>query len=291
MKGIIIVNPYGFPNNSIKQAERLKEEFDILGVKVQIVNNAFTLLSIEKDKLISQLEEVDFAVFLDKDKYLSIQLTKLGIRLFNSHHSIRICDDKGETCLALVNAGVNMPKTMFAPLCYRKEGKLNLDYADIIIENLKLPVIVKESYGSQGFGVHKANNKEELIALMEQFKLKPHIYQQYIGEKPGVDVRVIVIGKKVVASMERRNDSDFRSNIGQGGSGEKIVLHDSFRQTAEQCANVLGLDYCGVDLLYGNNGEPIVCEVNSNAFFEGIEKTTGINVAKLYAQYIIDEIK
>jgi ribosomal protein S6--L-glutamate ligase/gamma-F420-2:alpha-L-glutamate ligase len=90
--------------------------------------------------------------------------------------------------------------------------------------------------------------------------------------------------------MERRNESDFRSNVGQGGEGVKIELLDSFRKTAEACAKILNLDYCGVDLLYGNDGEPIVCEVNSNAFFEGIEKTTGVNVAKLYVEHIINEI-
>ena len=60
---------------------------------------------------------------------------------------------------------------------------------------------------------------------------------------------------------------------------------------AELAASVLGLDYCGVDLLYGESGEPIVCEVNSNAFFEGLEGATGVNVAKLYAEHIVKEIK
>ncbi len=291
MNGIIVVNPYGFPGSSVKQAERLKEEFDKMGVSAFIVDNAFTHFLIEGDKLKSSLSGIDFAVFLDKDKYLSQELTKSGVRIFNSHESIRVCDDKGETCLALVNSGVKMPKTLFAPLCYRGEANLTFDYAEEVISKLSLPVIVKESYGSQGFGVHKADNKQELISLMEKFKLKPHIFQEYLGAKPGVDVRVIVIGKKAVCSMERRNERDFRSNIGQGGGGKVIELSEEFKKTAERCAKVLNLDYCGVDLLYGKNGEPYVCEVNSNAFFEGIEKTTGFNVAKLYAEYIINEMK
>ncbi len=291
MKGIIVVNPYGFPDNGIKQAVRLKEEFDKLGVAVDIVNNGYSLFSIENGQLVSTLNGLSFAIFLDKDKYLSLELTKAGVRLFNSHDAIRVCDDKGETCLALINSGVCMPKTMFAPLCYKKESSLKIDYAKIIIDKLSLPVIVKESYGSMGYGVHKANDKEELIALMEKFKLKPHIYQEYIGAKAGVDVRVIVIGKKVACAMERRNDRDFRSNIGQGGEGVHIELSKEFKEVAERCAEVLKLDYCGVDLLYGNNGGPVVCEVNSNAFFEGIEKTTGVNVAKLYAEHVIREIE
>ena len=125
---------------------------------------------------------------------------------------------------------------------------------------------------------------------MNQVKLKPHLFQEYIPFKKGVDVRVIVIGGKAVACMERRNDNDYRSNVGQGGQGVKIELPESFKAVAENCAEILGLDYCGVDLLYGKDGEPIVCEVNSNAFFDGIESVSGVNVAKKYAEYIIKTI-
>ena len=291
MKGIIVINPFGYPNHSVKQAERLREEFNKKGVEVEIVKDGFSRFFIDGEELKTTLNGVNFAIFLDKDKYLSKEIELLGIKMYNSHDAIRTCDDKGETCLALINSGVKMPKTLFAPLCYRQENKIPESFADSIIEKLSLPVIVKESFGSMGYGVHKADSMEELLELMEKFKCRPHIYQEYIGAKKGVDVRVIVIGKKAVAFMERRNESDFRSNIGQGGDGVKIELLDSFRETAEKCAKVLNLEYCGVDLLYGKEGEPIVCEVNSNAFFEGIEKTTGVNVAKLYVEHIIEDVK
>lgn len=291
MKGLIIVNAYRIPNHCMKQAKRMKEEFDKLGVETLIVSDASSKFCIENGELTSKIKDVDFIVFWDKDKFLSKALTKLNIRLFNSHEAIRVCDDKGETCLALSNNGILMPKTFFAPLCYRKECDIDQSFAEHLIKELKFPIIVKETYGSMGIGVHKVENKAELLNVMEQLKLTPHVYQEYLDEKVGVDVRVIVIGKKAVASMERRNAEDFRSNIGQGGQGIKIELTEKFRKTAEKCASILGLDYCGVDLLYGKDGEPYVCEVNSNAFFEGIEKATNINVAKLYAEYIVSQIK
>ena len=65
----------------------------------------------------------------------------------------------------------------------------------------------------------------------------------------------------------------------------KTELPDEYLKVAEKCASILGLDYCGVDILEGPNGEPIVSEVNSNAFYEGIEKTTGVNVAGCYVDY------
>ena len=80
---------------------------------------------------------------------------------------------------------------------------------------------------------------------------------------------------------------DFRSNVAQGGYGKKITLSDEFKKSDERCAEILGLDYCGVDLLYGKDKKPYVCEVNSNAFISGIESVTGFNVAKAYAEHII----
>jgi RimK family alpha-L-glutamate ligase len=142
-----------------------------------------------------------------------------------------------------------------------------------------------------GKGVYKANNLDELLSVMEEVKLKPHLFQEYIPYKTGVDVRVIVIGGKAVACMERINKEDFRSNVARGGMGEKIELSNEFKAVAESCTKILGLDYCGVDLLYGKDGEPIVCEVNSNAFIGGIEQVTGVNVARLYVEHVIREIK
>ena len=90
--------------------------------------------------------------------------------------------------------------------------------------------------------------------------------------------------------MERRNENDFRSNVAQGGTGTAIELPHEFKQAAEKCARILRLDYCGVDLLYGDDGSPYVCEVNSNAFIGGIESATGVNVAKAYVEHIIKEM-
>lgn len=288
MKGLIFVNPFLVPKESVHQAERLKEEFNKLGIDVDIISDASMRIAIQAESATTDLPRPDFIVYLDKDKYLSKVFEKGGTRLFNSHNAVRICDDKAETYIALAGRGIKFPKTMFGALCYRDDLNIKEEWADKIINHLNLPVIVKESYGSMGKGIYKAETKEELLTIMEKVKLKPHLFQEYIPYKVGVDVRVIVIGGKAVASMQRINDGDFRSNVGQGGRCEKIDLPLEFCITAQACAEVLGLDYCGVDLLYGKNGEPIVCEVNSNAFFGGIEEASGVNVARLYAKYIIN---
>ncbi len=289
-QGIIVINPYQIPLESVHQANRLKDELNALGVSVSIMTDTFLRNYIAENKIQTELKDIDFIVYLDKDKYQSEILESLGIRLFNTHKAVRVCDDKGSTYLALENSGLNIPKTIFGALCYNKDMPIDTDWAKKIAENLSYPLIIKESFGSMGKGVYLANNLSELLEVMEKVKLKPHLFQEYIGE-PGVDVRVIVIGGKAVCAMERRNDNDFRSNVAQGGYGKKITLDDEFKKSAERCAEILGLDYCGVDLLYGKDNKPYVCEVNSNAFISGIEKVTGFNVAKSYAEYIVSLIK
>ncbi len=290
MKGHIFINPFLVPMQSVHQAERLTEEFNKLGVEIEVVSDGFSRVSLSDNGAVIDIPRVDFAVYLDKDKYLSEILEKNGVRLFNCHDAVRVCDDKAQTYIALSGKGVKIPKTVFGGLCYSKELSVKNEWAEKIANTLGFPVIIKESFGSMGKGVYKADNLQELIAVMEKVKLKPHLYQEYISHKVGVDVRVIVIGGKAVASMERYNENDFRSNVAQGGNGKKIDLPESFKCVAEKCAQVLGLDYCGVDLLYSVDSQPIVCEVNSNAFFDGIEQVTGVNVAKAYAEHIIKTI-
>ena len=227
---------------------------------------------------------------MDKDKYLSACLEKSDVRLFNAHNAIRTCDDKGETFIALAGKGLNLPDTVFAPVCYNKDLPVDENGLKSVAERLGYPIVVKESYGSMGKGVYRADDFTKLKTLAEKLKTKPHLYQQYLFYKVGTDVRLIVVGGKFLCAMMRENPSDFRSNIALGGHGTAFSPSEEFISAAEKCASVLGLDYCGVDLLFGENGKPYVCEVNSNAFISEIEKVTGVNVAKPYAEHIFSTL-
>lgn len=295
MKGLIIINPYKIPYNSVIQAERLSKEFRSFGIDVEIITDGYTLCHVDGNKNLTLKNPVDFIIYLDKDKYLSAMLEKCGARLFNSHNAIRICDDKGDTYIALANSGINMPKTVFAPVCYKDSANTDKDFIEYLTTELNFPIVVKESYGSMGKGVYLAKDKGELISLYNALKTKPHLYQNHVGKSHGIDIRVIVIGKKAVAIMKRENLTDFRSNVGLGGKGYPLDIKDKnlaqFIATAEKVADIIDLDYCGVDLLIDDNGNPVVCEVNSNAFFMEMESATGINVASLYAKHVINSMK
>lgn len=288
MKGFIYVNAYSKNEEYLYQARRMKEEFAKKNVAVDIIEGDKFLLYIEGGNIVSKATEYDFCVFWDKDKYALTMLDKIGMPMFNSCKSILTCDDKMLTYIELANNGVPIPKTYAGLLCYQKNEVVKPETMDLI-EELSYPMVVKNSYGSLGNGVFLARNREELAEIMEEVKCKSYLIQEYIKTSYGKDVRIIVIGDKIVGAMLRKSNNDFRSNIGSGGSGEVFELTDEMKALALKTAKILGLDYCGIDVLFGENG-PVICEVNSNAYFFTFERVTGINVAEHYVDFILQKM-
>lgn len=287
-KALILINAYSVLPSYLNQANRLAQEFKKLGVEAEIRRNDLGLY-IKDGSIAGYTGGYDFCVFLDKDKYTAAMLEAAGLRLFNRRSAVEICDDKMLTHLALAGKGIPMPDTVAGALCYTRDAVISDETVCKLENSLGYPMIIKQSYGSLGKGIYRVENRKELKNVYDGIKLAPHLFQRSIEESYGRDVRVIVVGRKCVAAMERRSDGDFRSNLELGGKGfpykTDIKLNDICRRTAE----ILNLDYCGIDLLVGREGY-LVCEVNSNAFFGGIEKVTGIDVAKIYAEYIYGEI-
>jgi RimK family alpha-L-glutamate ligase len=291
-RALILVNAYSRLISATNQPIRLREEFNKLGVEVDIKPNSIDTAMIIEGNAVSFIKDYDFVIYLDKDKYTSSLLEKTGIRLFNRHEAIRICDDKMDTHIRLAGHGISMPDTIGGLLCYNEEASIDevITRIELIEEKLGYPCIIKECYGSLGAKVYCADNREELLTRMDKVKLKSHLFQKLISSSRGRDVRVIVIGGKAICGMQRSSMTDFRSNIELGGVAEPIELSRPFIEISERVAHILELDYCGIDILYGENGEPIVCEVNSNAFFAAMESVSGVNVAAKYAQYIYETI-
>lgn len=291
MRGVIVVNGYAQDAAYRYQPERMREELARLGVETDILAGNAYPVTLDGGRLISPLTAYDFCLFWDKDAYLLAALDKLGVPLFNSARGIRLCDDKMATCIALSDAGIPMPKTLPAPLCYTQGAAASLSEVETLEETLGYPIVVKESYGSLGSGVFLVKDRAALLSSMHLLMGKPHLYQQYIEESRGRDVRVITVGGQVVGGMLRESKDDFRSNIGAGGRGTPYDVPSEMARLAEKVSDILGLVYCGVDFLFGESGAPLVCEVNSNAFFSAFERVTGINVAARYAAEIVHSME
>ena len=291
MKGIILINAYPNGEKFYRQAKRIRAELQSLGVEAEIVKNGDLSFSIdEKGVSCPKAAGANFVVYLDKDKYLGYALEGLGLRLFNGAKQIEVCDDKTTTYLTLLNSGLKIVPTIPAPLCYTPNVKPNVTFLQTVAEEFGFPLVAKTSYGSLGKGVRLVRGMPELIKTEEEWLYTPHAYQKFIESSSGRDLRVIVVGGKAVGAMERSaKKGEFRSNIELGGEGFAVKAEEAYLQAAEKAAKTLGLDYCGVDLLFTEEG-PMLCEVNSNAFFEGMEKVTGINIAGIYAKYIVSKL-
>jgi len=193
--------------------------------------------------------------------------------------------DKLRSLQILARANVGLPKTVFTN--YSKEVKK-------IIESVGgAPLIVKLLEGTQGYGVVLAPTRKAAESIIDAFhSMKARIIvQEFIEEAKGADIRAFIVDNKVVGAMKRQGkEGEFRSNLHQGGSGEIIKLSKNEREVALRAAKAMGLSIAGVDLLQSKRG-PLVLEVNSSPGLEGIEKSTGKNIAAEIIDYIEKKVK
>lgn len=267
-----------------------------LGLEVELIANDELHPCIENGKVqlksAKSLTTPQFVLFLDKDIRLAKQLEKMGYPLFNSSEVIENCDDKMLTFQVLAEHDIKMPKTIFAPLYFSGTGtgEPNLDFTLTLEKELGYPMVIKEAFGSFGAQVYLVHNREDLQAKQKELIYKPHLYQEFIQSSTGRDVRIYVVGDQVVASMYRHSETDFRANISNGGAMQTYTPDEAFCQMAIKATQVLGADFTGVDLLFGENGEPVLCEVNSNAHIKNIYDCTGIDVAEFIFKHIVERI-
>lgn len=232
----------------------------------------------------------DFVLFWDKDVHLAAAIESAGIPVFNSASAIYACDDKAQTAQRLVAAGVPHPTTIIAPKAFEVTGYSDLSFYYAARRILGLPMIIKECFGSFGAQVYLAETDEEAERIIKSIGAKPFIMQRFIAESRGRDVRVNVVGGKVIAGMERVNPSDFRSNVTGGGKARAYSPTDEEKSVALAACSALGTDFAGVDVLFGKDGA-IVCEVNSNPHFRSTLDCTGVNLADYIIDYIAGKIK
>ena len=204
-----------------------------------------------------------------------------GVRLINGPATIERVADKLHTLQSLSRVGLPIPRTIL--------GRFPID-VDLVERELGFPVIVKTLKGTRGTGVLKCENRsqfEDLTGLLESAEAKADfILQHYIRASHGRDVRVLVVGGRVVAAMERRSlTGGFKSNVSLGGLGVAYNPPPEMAELAVRAAEVLGLDVTGIDILFDEQGYRI-CEANSAPGFQGLERASGLDVPTAILDWI-----
>ena len=208
------------------------------------------------------------------------QFERLNVPTLPNSASIEASKDKMYANQILAQAGLPIPKTMLTRFPCK---------AELVDKVVGFPCVLKVVTGSHGAGVYLCENAkqfEDLSELISSIDFKASmIIQEYISHSEGRDLRVIVIGGRVVGAMQRKStDGSFKANISRGGQGEAYDVDDEMEMLSIQVAKVLDLDIAGVDLLFHPDGYRI-CEANSSPGFKGFEKALDINIPEKVFSY------
>ncbi len=291
-KGWLVVNHFLNSEKFFDIYDRLCKSCKDTDIVLEKKTSAELMFNAVDNTLLFEKNLPDFVLFWDKDLYLAQSLESMGLRLFNTSRAIALCDDKALTHMALCGHNIKMPKTIIAPKTYPRYGYIDKFFIEKAIEELGFPMVIKECRGSFGAQVYLAKNEQDFTRILESVSGRPILLQEFVSSSYAHDIRINVVGKRAVATMYRYNENgDFRANITNGGSMKPYEPSQKQVDVAIKVCEILGLDFAGVDLLFGEDDEPILCEVNSNAHFKNIYDCTGINVADAIIEHISEALK
>ncbi len=266
---------------SAYSCRRLLEEAQKQDIDLRMLGVSDT--SVKDDNCYNQghrLENRNFIINRYKYGKVKNHLNGLGVRSYNGLQALNIYINKLEQ-LKNINSDYFIKPKYIA-------GYSSLPF-EILADELKLPFVAKGLESSMGQEIFLIENKEEYKNLAKLYsRFKEWLFEEFIAESYGRDMRLYCIRGEVIAAMERTSDSDFRANVALGANIKKITIEPYFHNIAQDIYKQSGLDFVGLDLLYGRE-LPYFCEINVTAGLEGIEKATGTNVAGVIMQTIKDD--
>jgi ribosomal protein S6--L-glutamate ligase len=279
--------------NGNYSTKRLKEVAKQRGHKVRIIKYRDCYASIEQNNPTVSYRGEDLTKFDAIIPRIASYMTRYGTAIVrqlemqgvysvSSSIAINRSRDKLRSMQLLAKAGVGIPKTVVS--------RNSTDIDDLIEKIGGTPVIIKLARGTHGNGVVLAETKKAAKSVLQAFYLSNEdgtnvLLQEFVKESAGEDIRVIVVGSRVVASMKRQSlDDDFRSNLHKGGEGTPVKLTEEERKMAIKAAKAMGLNIAGVDMMRSKRG-PLVLEVNASPGF-GIETVTKRDVATPIIEYV-----
>lgn len=277
--------------------KRLKEVAKARGHTVRVIKYRACYIGVDETEAVirykgEKLEHFDAIIPRIAQSYtkygtaMTRQFENQGSFTMASSIAINRSRDKLRAYQVLAKAGVPIPRTVFA--------RETASFEDVVEMAGGAPLIIKVARGTHGNGVVLAETSKAAKAVMQAFYVEGvnFLVQEFVKESAGVDIRALVVGGRVVASVKRQSlDGDFRSNTHQGGEGIAVKLTDEERKTAVKAARAMGLSsFCGVDMMRSSRG-PLVLEVNSSASIKTPELITGRDVATKIIEYIEQNAK
>ena len=288
---VVTTSPESFEDEikrTQEEAEKLGHESDILDLEdfsFVIENGKISLDWVDGD--ISDVYILRGIMHSQKQiTELITHLRKRGARVFDNNfmeHKYSI--DKATDLIKLTLNGVKVPDTYY--------GR-NFEEYPKYAKKLGYPVILKSAKSGKGENIYKAENEEEVVGLAKGIKekgkdAKLYLLQEFIPYK--YDLRCLVIGEKIFTMQRIPKEGEFRANFSLGGEVELFDLDEAGKKLAVDALNAVGMSIGGVDILITEDDKRYILEVNHTAGFVGMEKATGVNIAKIYLEHSIEKAK
>jgi ribosomal protein S6--L-glutamate ligase len=278
---------------TLYSTRRLIETAEVFGHTVQVMDPLRCNLVIDRHKpsmFYGKDEVANIDVVLPRigttitDYGLAVvnHFDMMGIPVVNNSTPIARARDKLRCLQLLSRHDIDIPRTVMLRNPQHMAGVLEMVGG--------VPLILMLLKGTQGIGVMIAETREAVESVLEtMWGLGQNILlQEFVQESKGRDVRALVVGGRVVAAMRRTaRMGEFRSNLHRGGSGTVVELDETYQRVALDAARVLGLEIAGVDLLESNRG-PKVMEINASPGFEGLERATGLDIARMMIDHAVN---
>ncbi|MBC8578254.1 ATP-grasp domain-containing protein [Zhenhengia yiwuensis] len=222
-----------------------------------------------------RLEEVDFAINRSRESMLSKQLEFMGIRVFNSYEVTYLANHKGRTHQFISSLGIPSLKTSFFYPEFMKSEKVPFKY----------PFVIKAPEGHGGTEVFMVHTGDELQQILREYEHKEWILQE-ICSHVGEDVRVFVIGGKIIGAIRRYSQTDFRANYCLGGKIEWYDLREEQKKLVECILKHLPCDYVGIDFMIDGKGKFIFNELEDVVGSRSLYTLKRVDTAKLYIEHV-----
>lgn len=275
-----IIEKYNKMTNAYT-CNRLVEEANTLGIDLKIVGIHDTLIL--ENRILNNgtaLEKRDFVINRYKWGKVKDEINSLATKSYNPLDAYNIFINKYEQVKRLRSDCFLVPKYLL--------GSALLKYEDIV-QVLDTPFVAKGLESSMGEQISLIEKPEDLKNLYSKYGMeKEWLFEEFITTSYGRDMRFYSIRGEVIACMQRKSQGDFRANVALGASVEPFEITPEIRQIAKDIYTQTGLDFLGIDLLFGKE-KPYFCEINVMPGIEGIETATGVNVAKKIIETICQD--
>lgn len=264
MTGWLVYSPEGVQRN-----QRFIDDFLINAKKL----NIDLRLILEEDAYASPFP--DFAIIRTMNFDLSVSLEKNGVAVFNPSQTSYICNDKWRTYLFASSLGLPIPRTSYE---LSPETVTNSDY----------PYVLKACDGHGGTQVYLITDSDSETTARFQLSQIPSVRQEFVSN-PGKDLRVYVMGGRIISCMLRESDISFKSNFSLGGKAREIFPSKDVIEIVECISGYLNNSFIGIDFIF-HNGKPLLNEIEDVVGCRMLYSKTDIDITFEYLKYIISKI-